>query len=145
MARGLSELQIKILAIVRDMGTGYLTHINQQIKVKLYPDIWGAYANSNEIYLKQRYTWKQGKGYGSHINGKWTADFDGHIAYQNQLLKIRVTISNSITALVRRGLLIKKATPVSEHSNFYGKEYRFTTLSITEEGKRYLNEGNVNL
>jgi len=139
MARGLSDLQKSILVIVNDQpgGGGYLTDINKQIKSSLFPDTWGKYTRSHGIYLKEHYTWRQGEGYGRVVNGKWTADFEGFISYQKRLLKIRVTISNSISALVRRGLLTK-TTPGGS-----GKEYKYSYLAISKAGKG-ANTGNVN-
>jgi len=135
MARGLSDLQKNILVIVNDQpgGGGYLTDINKQIKSTLFPDTWGRYIRTHGIYLREHYTWRQGEGYGRVVNGKWTADFEGFISYQKRLLKIRVTISNSISALVRRGLLTKTIPDGS------GKEYKYSYLAISEAGRGIIN------
>lgn len=131
MARGISDLQLKILGIVNAMpdGGGYLTEVNKKIKAEIFPEVW----------KKETYTFRKGgrdKGYGKIIKGEWIADNAGFCRRQNQLLKVRVTISKSIKGLERRGYLSKRA---------HGRAYKFSFISITEEGRsRLMNSSLTN-
>lgn len=126
MARGISDLQLKLLSIINEMpnGCGYLIEVNKEIKAKLYPEIWH----------KEKYTWRRGHGYGKEVNGMWVPDNAGFYSRQNQLLKVRVTISKSIRGLTRRGYLSK---------GVHGRSYKFSFISITEEGRSRLTNSSL--